>query len=151
MAKIKVEESKPMQPDMTPMIDCVFQLIIFFICSIRFKQVEGKLLSWMPKTRGPQPSDSMPAPDIEEVKVRIDFKNGTPIYYLKNSRIDDLDRLVTEVAYNLDLVVLAGKKDPTVILTPFSYVPLQPVIDVLSRFQKEKFVPEFALLERPIR
>jgi biopolymer transport protein ExbD len=35
--------------DMTPMIDVVFQLLIFFMLTMQFKEVEGKLLSQLPR------------------------------------------------------------------------------------------------------
>ncbi len=38
--------------NMTPMIDVVFQLLIFFMLSMHFKEVEGKLLSQLPRGRG---------------------------------------------------------------------------------------------------
>jgi biopolymer transport protein ExbD len=44
-----VEET---EMDMTPMIDCVFQLLIFFMTCTRFKSLEGKLLAYLPKDKG---------------------------------------------------------------------------------------------------
>jgi biopolymer transport protein ExbD len=41
------------KPDMTPMIDCVFLMIIFFIC-IDFKVLESKLPAYLPKDKGSQ-------------------------------------------------------------------------------------------------
>ena len=41
--------SKPDELPMTPMIDIIFQLLIFFMCSMQFKELEGKLTSWLPK------------------------------------------------------------------------------------------------------
>ena len=38
--------------DMTPMIDVVFQLMIFFMCTIKFKTLEGKLTAYLPKDVG---------------------------------------------------------------------------------------------------
>ncbi len=38
--------------NMTPMIDCVFQLLIFFMVAARFKALEGKLLAYLPKDKG---------------------------------------------------------------------------------------------------
>jgi biopolymer transport protein ExbD len=40
------------EADMTPMIDVVFQLIIFFMTTIRFKALEGKLETQLPKDVG---------------------------------------------------------------------------------------------------
>jgi biopolymer transport protein ExbD len=53
--------------NMTPMIDVVFQLLIFFMLTMKFKEVEGKLLSQLPKI-GPQ---SGPATILEEIRVVI--------------------------------------------------------------------------------
>ena len=41
------------KPDMTPMIDVVFLMIIFFIC-IDFKVLEAKLPAFLPKDKGSQ-------------------------------------------------------------------------------------------------
>lgn len=44
--------------DMTPMIDIVFQLLIFFVLTAKFIEFEGDLRSFLPKDRGelsPQP------------------------------------------------------------------------------------------------
>ena len=38
--------------DMTPMIDVVFQLLIFFMCTIRFRSLEAKLSAYLPKDVG---------------------------------------------------------------------------------------------------
>jgi len=38
--------------DMTPMIDCVFLLLIFFMCATKFRMPEGALSSWLPRDRG---------------------------------------------------------------------------------------------------
>jgi len=38
--------------DMTPMIDVTFQLLIFFMCTIKFKMLEGKLAAYLPKDQG---------------------------------------------------------------------------------------------------
>ncbi len=43
------------RPDMTPMIDCVFLMIVFFVC-IDFRTLEAKLPAYLPKERGAGPS-----------------------------------------------------------------------------------------------
>jgi len=47
--------------EMTPMIDVTFLLLIFFMCTIKFKSLEGKLAAYLPKGQGlstqlPEPS-----------------------------------------------------------------------------------------------
>ena len=38
--------------NMTPMIDCVFQLLIFFMLTGKFVTTEGKLAAYLPKDKG---------------------------------------------------------------------------------------------------
>ena len=61
----KAEEVKPSEAPMSPMIDVVFQLLIFFLLTMNFKEVEGKLLSQLPKIG---PHDGPPA-ILEELRI----------------------------------------------------------------------------------
>ncbi len=54
--------------DMTPMIDVVFQLIIFFMCNIKYKTLEGRLDAYLPKDVG---VNSGAAAQIEKVEILI--------------------------------------------------------------------------------
>ena len=63
--------------DMTPMIDVVFLLIIFFLC-IDFKTLEAKLPAYLPTDRG---SQSTPEEPVEQLSVRVEctaFGNRIP-------------------------------------------------------------------------
>ncbi len=42
----------PVAINVTAMVDVIFCLCIFFMCSFHFKQLEGKIESWLPKDRG---------------------------------------------------------------------------------------------------
>lgn len=59
------ESSKDASADMTPMIDVVFLLIIFFLC-IDFKVLEAKLPAYLPKDRGSNGGEP-----VESLKVHI--------------------------------------------------------------------------------
>lgn len=68
------EVSKEAKTDMTPMIDCVFLLIIFFLC-IDFKTLEAKLPAYLPKDKGSQPTKVEPQ---EQIRLKIILhKEGT--------------------------------------------------------------------------
>ena len=69
MAKIPPED-KPDELNMTPMIDVVFQLLIFFMLSMHFKEVEGKLLSQLPKDKGLAPTHVL-QPELQEIRIVI--------------------------------------------------------------------------------
>jgi len=55
------------KPDMTPMIDVVFLMIIFFLC-IDFKILEAKLPAYLPKDKG---SSSAKADPMEQLSIGI--------------------------------------------------------------------------------
>lgn len=59
----------PMELSMTSMIDVVFQLLIFFLCSIHFKDVEAKLTTVLPKS-GPAITDYA-KPNPNEIRIRL--------------------------------------------------------------------------------
>ena len=40
------------RPNMTPMIDVVFQLLVFFLVSMKFKTLDMKIEAFLPKDRG---------------------------------------------------------------------------------------------------
>lgn len=65
------------KPDMTPMIDVVFLMIIFFIC-IDFKVLESKLPAYLPKDKGSQSTVEEPQEQLS-VKIHVEAA-GTPNY-----------------------------------------------------------------------
>jgi biopolymer transport protein ExbD len=66
-----------MKGDMTPMIDVVFQLLIFFMLTIKFKTLEGKLSAYLPKDVGVNTTPSVPKEKIE-IKLKVE-KEGTKL------------------------------------------------------------------------
>jgi biopolymer transport protein ExbD len=62
------EPLKPEEPALTPFIDIIFQILIFFMLSMKFKQQEGHLLSMLPREVGPE---SMPSLLTEDVRIYL--------------------------------------------------------------------------------
>lgn len=58
------------QADMTPMIDVVFQLLIFFLCNLQYRTLEGRLEAFLPKDRGAGHSTTTLVTPIE-VALRV--------------------------------------------------------------------------------
>ena len=42
----------PIALNVVPMVDVIFCLCVFFMCSMKFEQVEGKFEAWLPRDRG---------------------------------------------------------------------------------------------------
>lgn len=70
MARQRQVEQEPMKGDMTPMIDVVFQLLIFFMLSIKFKTLEGKLSAYLPKDVGVNQTSAEPKEKVE-IKLKV--------------------------------------------------------------------------------
>ena len=68
--------------EMTPMIDVVFLLLIFFMCTLRFKTLEGKLAAYLPKDVGVNTDEAEPIEKVE-ILVRVE-KTGTKYKPNKN-------------------------------------------------------------------
>ena len=68
--------------DMTPMIDVVFQLMIFFMCTIKFKTLEGKLSAYLPKDVGVNSSDAEPLEKVDIILKQV--KEGSKRHPFKD-------------------------------------------------------------------
>jgi biopolymer transport protein ExbD len=94
MAKRKrrtVEEVETDGSDMTPMIDCVFQLLIFFMLTMQFKEVEGKLLSQLPKDKGLAPSHVL-QPELQEVRIVLCAGGDTRMHLHDKGKHEKADK-----------------------------------------------------------
>ena len=54
--------------EMTPMIDVTFLVLIFFMCTLKFKTLEGQLAAYLPKDAGVNPN---PSEVLEPLEVGI--------------------------------------------------------------------------------
>ena len=132
---------------MTPMIDVVFLLLIFFVWTASFQVIEFLLPSELSVLAGNQASDEDPPPeaDFEEVVVRIEWRGNRPAWTVNDRPSSSLQELRDQLA-----AIARIKLDAPVILHPDESVPLGDVIDVfdLSRlvgFEKVQFAAGKAL------
>ena len=56
--------------NMTPMIDIVFQLIVFFLLTLKFKTVDRRIDAMLPKDIGPN-RWSVPPNEEDKIKVKV--------------------------------------------------------------------------------
>jgi biopolymer transport protein ExbD len=67
---------------MTPMIDVTFLLLIFFMCTLKFKVLEGAMGAHLPKDVGVNIRDAEP---VEKIVVRMDVvEPGTRMRPMRN-------------------------------------------------------------------
>jgi len=66
-------KKKKTEGDMTPMIDCVFLLLIFFIIAAKFITPEGHLDIWQPKDSGQSNSDPVELEELQDMRIYVRY------------------------------------------------------------------------------
>lgn len=117
---------------LTPMIDCVFLLMVYFIWSSSFAIVEMSLpseLSAQQTGSGPANPDVPPPPeaDFEQIVIRIVSGDAGPVWQVNDAPISSLAELRQSLG-----VIARIKRDAPVVLDPDPDVPLGDVIDVFD-------------------
>ena len=79
------------QLNMTPMIDVVFQLLIFFMLTMQFKEIEGKLLSQLPKDKGLAPSHVLQT-ELQEVRIVLCAGGDTRMHLHDKGKHEKADK-----------------------------------------------------------
>ncbi|MFP6670103.1 MAG: biopolymer transporter ExbD, partial [Pirellulaceae bacterium] len=111
---------------LTPMIDVVFLLLVFFIWNAQLQKVEYVLPSQLSVAAGNQEAKSMeplPEADFDDVVVRIRWLNEQPSWSINDNPVASLAQLQERLR-----IIQEIKRDAPVILHPDKQVPLGHVI-----------------------
>ena len=126
---------------MTPMIDVVFLLLVFFVWTASFHAVEYLLPSSLSQQLGNAAVIDSPPPEaeFEDVIVRILWQDDQVVWQVNGHVVESWD----DVKQRLQLVAVI-KTDAPVILHPDEEVPVGAVIDVydfsrIAGFDKIQF------------
>jgi biopolymer transport protein ExbD len=149
MAGVSVGESdeNPVAINVVAMVDIIFCLCVFFMCSFRFKQLEGKFESWLPKGKGTGGVGTSEA-ILQDIRVAMFWNPDTQRTerQFQTRRVDDDDELQQLIKDQRDDFVRLGRLDAPVIIDAETRVPWNEVIKVMNmckRIQIENI--EFAL------
>jgi biopolymer transport protein ExbD len=133
---------------MTPMIDVVFLLLVFFLWTASFRISEQVLPSSVSALAGTQPSPSETPPpdaDFDDVVIRILWTGDAPRWLVNASPVGSLQ----EIRQSLAAIAMV-KADAPVIVHPDPQVPLGHVIDVYDVTRLEGFqTVQFAASQPP--
>ncbi len=104
---------------MTPMVDVIFLLLMFFMSASVFVQMESELEIAIPEASEAGPMDRTPYEIIINVKA-----DGTIVVNQREMTLADLDGMLHKVAdiFQGQAVIIRGDRD----------TPLSAVIDVLN-------------------
>jgi len=125
---------KKVDLQMTPMIDCVFLLLIFFMVGMKFREFDRRLDADLPKAG--QTADTL---DLkQELWIRIAIRKGTeanpqPQYFVDQKAMNDEKHLLTTLIHYANM---PGSKNDPVIIAPTDDAQhgwVMTVLDYLNR------------------
>ena len=132
-------EDNPLPINVVPMVDVIFCLCVFFMCSFKFRETEGKFDSWLPKDKGL--GDVSQLKDvIEEVRIALfwDEKSQTVTRQLGSRKVKDDDDLQSLIRQAHDDYKKAGKPDTPVTVDAAGPVPWKEVVNVINLCKREQ-------------
>ena len=127
--KLKHKDDVKAAVDMTPMIDCVFLLLVFFMVSTTFNKQEADISFALPGTA--EQSDSVEIPD--EQIIQITEAGNVFLNDLEYDKPTDPD--MPELVKTLELfrqTADANKVPAMITIAPEDNVKQQRVVDVLN-------------------
>mgnify|MGYP001166833303 CR=1 FL=1 len=130
-------QGRELEIKLTPMIDVVFLLLVFFIWNAQLQKVEYVLPSQLSVAAGnqeAQPMEPLPEADFDDVVVRIRWLNEQPSWSINDNPVASLAELQERL-----MIIQEIKRDAPVILHPDKQVPLGHVIDVYDRSRSAGF------------
>ena len=139
---VRSDRDHDVNSTMTPMIDVVFLLLIFFVWTAGTQIVEYVMQSQMTAEQGNQATeiaDPLPDQDFDKVLIRVRWDGTLPDWTIDDQGIESIEQLSSR------LTQLAGVNiDAPIIVHPDENVPVGYVIEVydqakLSGFQKVSF------------
>ena len=130
----------PVEINVTAMVDVIFCLCIFFMCSFHFKQLEGKIDTWLPTKNGNQQGPIIDRPILEEVRIfmRWDGERNLTSRKIGSQSVTTDDDLTAAIRVRKDDYAKAGKTQVPVIIDATDVVPWHEVVHVVDLCKHEK-------------
>jgi biopolymer transport protein ExbD len=72
----EANSDNPLPLNVVPLIDVIFCLLLFFMCSFHFKTLEGKMDAWLPQDKGNVKSKPDPT-EVGEIRIFLNYDPAT--------------------------------------------------------------------------
>jgi biopolymer transport protein ExbD len=137
MASVSVGDSpdNPVAINVTAMVDVIFCLCVFFMCSLHFRQVEGKFETWLPKGQGIGPDGAI-GPELR-VAMSWDAAGQRTVRQFGQRVIQDDAELQTLIGQSRADWQRLGLADAPLTIDADVRVPWRDVIDVVNLASRE--------------
>jgi biopolymer transport protein ExbD len=124
-------EDNPVNINVVPMVDVIFCLCVFFMCSFKFKELEGQFKAWLPKDKG---SVSAPMQEVNDIRIALFWDQGKQqvLRQYGSNYIETNEEMQTIIQGAHEDAVRAGKGDRPVIIDAQFEVPWEEVITVFN-------------------
>lgn len=135
-------EDNPVGINVTALVDIIFCLCLFFMCSLKFKELDGKMDSWLPKDKGgnPGPATNEIKDEMRVVMSYDETKKELQRLYaqrgIENSSAGDL-LLKSLIRKDFDHYRSLGKLDVPVIIDAGERVPWVHIVNVMNMCKGE--------------
>jgi len=140
MAGSQDPNDNPVAINVVPMVDVIFCLCVFFMCCLKFTELEGRFRSWLPKDKGQQPASVATMPTEIRFALTTDPTTGaTEIRFGRLGRVvqgdEEIQRLIRGQKADFERL---GKTDVPVILDAGPDVPWEQVLEVVNLAKREQ-------------
>jgi biopolymer transport protein ExbD len=115
-----MKRREPLTPDMTPLIDIVFLLLIFFLVTSVFKKEELALLLNLPKSEQAEAS-------VEKKEISIELGETNLASGGKEVTFEELDQQLSKVSDKKSPVIVRIDKD-------VRYERIVKLLDILKKY-----------------
>ncbi|MDR0871348.1 MAG: biopolymer transporter ExbD [Planctomycetaceae bacterium] len=118
-------KNKPPELRMTPIIDVIFMLLIFFVCTANFRSLEGVLPTDMSLPGTSAAQFVLPVPEkLDSARITLTF-DRSPHWTVESNQCRTLAEVRTLLRQ-----LREAKKDLPVIIASEQNVPMEYVIDL---------------------
>ena len=133
MAGAQMDEGEnPIAINVTALVDIIFCLCVFFMISFKFKQIEGKFETWLPKDKG---SQGMPLGTvIQELRIALlwDEANQATVRKYQTRLVPDDTELQQLIAAAHEDFKRMNNPDMPLTIDGDTRVPWADVINVVN-------------------
>jgi biopolymer transport protein ExbD len=130
------DDENPVAINVTPLVDIIFCLCVFFMISFKFKQLEGKFDTWLPKDKG---FEGMPLKAvIQEIRVALfwDDVNRNVVRKMGTRIVPEDDQLLKLISDSYEDFKRLNKPDVGLTIDADFRVPWESVVGVMNLGKK---------------
>ena len=122
----------PVAVNVVPLVDVIFCLCVFFMCSFKFRQLEGKFDTWLPKDGSPGNGDYVPEPSEMRIALLWDERAQRVERRFGVRAVPDDADLERTIGGARDAWIARGKPDAPLTIDADVHVPWSEVTTVVN-------------------